>query len=76
MGNNPYAVIINARREGYGTDQIERTLTVGELIEILSQFDEETRVMVGNDPTDYGWYTYGGIHEYDVTEKEEDSDED
>ena len=68
------AVIINANREGYGTDQISRTLTVGDLIEILGQFDEDAPVYIGNDRKDYGWYTYGGIREYDIEEKEEDED--
>ena len=69
------AVIINARREGYGTDQIRRTMTVGELISVLEQFDEETPVYIGNDRKDYGWYTYGGINEWDVSETE-DNEED
>ena len=70
------AVIINARREGYGTDQIRRTMTVGELISVLEQFDEETPVYIGNDRKDYGWYTYGGINEWDVSETEDDEEED
>lgn len=68
------AVIINANREGYGTDQISRTMTVGDLIEILGQYDEDTPVYIGNDRRDYGWYTYGGIREYDIEEREEDED--
>ena len=67
-------IIINARREGYGTDQIEHTLTVGELIDILNGYDEDTLVMVGNDPTEYGWYTYGGIREYDISEVEDEEE--
>ena len=69
------AVIINANREGYGIDQIRRTMTVRELMEILSQFDEDTPVFIGNDRTDYGWYTYGGIREDDIEEKEEEEEE-
>ena len=69
------AVIINARREGYGTDQIRRTMTVGELISVLEQFDEETPVHIGNDRKDYGWYTYGGINEWDVSETEDDEED-
>lgn len=69
------AVIINARREGYGTDQIRRTMTVGELISVLEQFDEETPVYIGNDRKDYGWYTYGGINEWDVSETEDDEED-
>ena len=69
------AVIINARREGYGTDQIRRTMTVGELISVLEQFDEETPVYIGTDRKDYGWYTYGGINEWDVSETEDDEED-
>ena len=65
------AVILNAKREGYGTDQIRQTLTVGELIEDLSQYDADQLVFIGNDRRDYGWYTYGGITIYDIEEKEE-----
>ena len=70
------AIIINARREGYGTDQIERTLTVGELVEILSGYDPDAPVMVGNDPQSYGWYTYGGIRSYDISEHENEDEDD
>ena len=63
-------IIINARREGYGTDQLQRTLTVGELIAMLEQYDEETPVYIGNDIKSYGWYTYGSIQESDICERE------
>ena len=56
-------IIIDAQREGYGTDQIYGTMTVGELIEFLSQYDEDTPVYLGHDMKSYGWYTYGGIRE-------------
>lgn len=69
------AVIINANREGYGTDQIRRTMTVGELIEALSRFDEDTPVYIGNDRQSYGWYTYGGIIWDDVEEHDEEDEE-
>lgn len=56
-------IIIDARREGYGTEQIRSTMTVGELVEFLSQFDEDLPVYLGHDMKSYGWYTYGGITE-------------
>lgn len=70
------AIIINANREGYGTDQIDETMTVGELIEALREFDPETPIMVGNDRQSYGWYTYGSITMRDIEEKEGDDEED
>ena len=68
-------VIINAKREGYGTDQVRSTMTVGELIELLEECDPEAQVFIGNDRKDYGWYTYGGVTRYDVEEEEEEEEE-
>ncbi len=50
---------VETLREGYGIDQIRKTLTVGELIELLSEFDEDTPVYLSFD----NGYTYGGITE-------------
>lgn len=59
-------VIINTSREGYATNQVPYTMTVGELIAVLSDLDEDARVYFGNDKQSYGWYTYGGIDESDI----------
>ena len=48
---------IEGRREGYGVDQIRHTMTVGDLIAYLEQFDEDTPVYLKND----GGYTCGSI---------------
>lgn len=50
-------LMIEGRREGYGPDQLRATMTVGDLIEYLSQFDEDTKVILNND----NGYTYGSI---------------
>lgn len=50
---------IETLREGYGIDQIRKTMTAGELIELLSEFDEDTPVYLSFD----NGYTYGGITE-------------
>ena len=55
-------LFINSKREGYSIDQCGRTLTVAELIDILSAFDEDTLVYIRND----GGYTYGSVIEFDV----------
>lgn len=71
-------LILNVNRSGYSIDQVRRTLTVGELIELLSEYDDETPVYFGNDRQSYGWYTYGGITEYDfetVSDEEEEEEE-
>jgi hypothetical protein len=70
------AIIINANREGYGIDQIRNTMTVGELIDALSDFDEDTPVYIGNDRQSYGWYTYGSITMRDIEETDGEEEED
>ena len=71
-------VILNATREGYSVGQIGGTMTVGELIEALSTFDEDAKVYFGNDPQHSynGWYTYGGIGDGDVIGGWYDDEED
>ena len=64
-------VIIEARRTGYGIDQIERTMTVSELIAYLEQFDDDAKVYLSHDRG----YTYGGITERDFRDDYEDDDE-
>lgn len=53
------ALVYNTFREGYGIDQVRRTMTVGELIEFLQMYDEATPVYLSFD----NGYTYGGITE-------------
>lgn len=52
-------LIYSTFREGYGTNQIRRTMTVGEMIDVLSQYDKDTPVYLSFD----NGYTYGGITE-------------
>ena len=59
-------LFINGKRNGYDPKQCGHTLTVGELIEILQGFDEDTKIYLNND----GGYTYGSITEYDIYEEE------
>jgi len=63
-------VIINANRTGYSTSQIKNTMTVGELIEFLQGFDEDSRIYLSHD----NGYTYGGITCSDIDEVETDED--
>lgn len=53
---------IEAKREGYALSQIQSTMTVGELIAYLEQFEDDTLVYLSHD----GGYTYGGIRERDI----------
>ena len=63
-------LMIEGRREGYGPDQLNRTMTVGELIDYLSQFDEDTPVILNND----NGYTYGSITDSSFDEAKFDED--
>lgn len=48
---------IEGRRDGYTPQQCGSTLTVGELIAYLAEFEPETELYLKND----GGYTYGCI---------------
>ena len=50
-------VYIDSRRDGYSPSQCHGTMTVGELIDILSQYDEDQPVYIRND----NGYTYGSV---------------
>ena len=70
-------VMINTGRDGYTTEQCGKTMTVGELIEALSEFDEDTEVYLKNDNGyPYGRITNGRIELEDVEYDPEDEDED
>ena len=62
-------LILNTKREGYGTDQINKTMTAGELIRFLEDYDEDTKIYLAFD----NHYTYGAVLERYF---EEDDDED
>jgi len=62
---------IDGRREGYAPNQIDGTMTVGELIEYLSMYDEDTPVMINNDDG----YTYGSITSSSFRDEEVEDDE-
>ena len=62
---------IETHRSGYGVDQCGRTLSVGELIDYLSQWDDETPVYFSND----NGYTYGSMNFDDIDSRTMDEDE-
>jgi hypothetical protein len=65
-------VFINANNNGYEPSQCGPTLTVGELIELLSDFDDDQPVYL---KFDYG-YSYGSIREHALELGEEELEED
>lgn len=54
-------VFFNTSRSGYSPDQCGPTMTVAELVEQLSEFDEDSLVFFRNDDG----YTYGHLSDYD-----------
>ena len=64
-------IYIEGKRNGYAPDQCGKTLTVGELIAILSDFDEDTPIYLRND----NGYTYGSITELDIEEVFDEDEE-
>ena len=54
-------LLMETHRSGYAPDQCGDTMTVGELIEKLREYDEGMRVYFSND----GGYTYGQIGDGD-----------
>ena len=72
---NKEVLIIEANREGYSIEQAENkrtAITVGELMRLLEDFDEDTKVYISND----NGYTYGSVTEYRIREDWVDEDED
>ena len=59
-----HVIKIEAKREGYSINQVSNTMTVGELIDYLEQFDENDKVYLSHD----NGYTYGGINYNDIDE--------
>lgn len=67
---------IDGRRDAYSVEQIMEhytpTMTVGQLIDYLGQYDDDTPVMINND----NGYTYGYINESSFREEEYEDYED
>lgn len=63
-------LFINGKRNGYSTEQCGKTLTAGELIEILQGLDEDTPIYIKND----GGYTYGSITSDDIEEGDDEEE--
>lgn len=60
-------IFIEGRREGYSTGQCDYTMSVKELIEYLSQFEDDAKVYLNND----NGYTFGSITESSFSEEDE-----
>lgn len=66
------AVVFEAKRSGYSIDQVAgRAITVGELISILQDFDEDNLFILSHD---HG-YTYGSVNIWDMKEYADDNED-
>lgn len=65
------ALIIDAKREEYSIFQIRWTLTVGELKDLLEEYDDETPIYLSHDDG----YTYGGISSNGIEEIDTDDND-
>ena len=50
-------ITFEATREGYTKDQVDYPITVGELIEFLEDYDEDTEILLSHD----SGYTFGTL---------------
>lgn len=65
------AVVFEALRTGYSIDQIaNKAMTVGDLIGILEEYDEDTLFVLSHD----NGYTYGSVSRWEYSEREENED--
>ena len=65
-------ILIEARREGYSVSQVGFTMTAGELISVLQDYNEDTPIYLSHD----NGYTYGRICGEMITDELVDVDED
>lgn len=65
-------ITLETKRTGYSIKQVvDRTMTVGELISVLMDFDEDSPIVFSND----GGYTFGEIDGYGFDEIETEDDD-
>lgn len=62
---------IEVRRDAYSPSEIGNTLTVGELISILENYDEGMPVIMSHDSD----YSYGGIVADNIDTDEDESED-
>ena len=60
-------ITLNTRRSNYGEEgAAAASITVEELIEVLSDFPQDAKIITGHD----SGYTFGEIYEYDFEYEE------
>lgn len=64
-------ITIEAARESYKPELIHSTMTVGELIALLEEYDEDAPIIISNDRGyTYGRISYDSIQEFDGEDEE------
>lgn len=64
-------LFIEGKRNGYNINQCGNTMTVGEMIDFLSNYDNDTKIYLKND----NGYTFGNIEENSIEESFDDEEE-
>lgn len=64
------AIVFEAERTGYGIEQIDRPMTVGELRAFLEDYDDDDLFILSHDRG----YTYGSLNTNYVSMYEENED--
>lgn len=65
------AIIIEVQREGYSIDQCYRTMTAGELKQVLGEYEEDTPIYFSHD----NGYTYGSLRAENIDFRYEGDEE-
>lgn len=65
-------ITLHTSRDAYNKDSVRRTMTVGDLISFLEDFDEDRKIYLSFD----NGYTFGGVTEeqFEMSEDEEEDE--
>ena len=61
------AIVFEVAREGYAIGHVRRPMTVGELKELLEDYEDDTVVILSHD----NGYTYGTLRDCDIYDEED-----
>lgn len=61
-------LVINAKPTAYSLNQISQTMTVGEILDYLQDYDSDTPVYLSFD----SGYSYGNLTDYAIEERDDE----
>lgn len=64
------AIVFEAMRDGFGIDHIKNPMTIGELMDILQDYDEDTLFILSHD----NGYTYGSLSNMSTAREMDDGE--